>query len=222
MSLFAMAAGGALGGAALGSALGGDDDSKDLMRMQYYIAQQQQKALEKGVDAAKDDLGYLDIGEDMLNQYMIEAGQREGESRFEMNPMWQAIQQEKRDALAQELSNTGMMFTGAGQRELAETSATVKGNAYQNYMNQLDHLMGIGRQTTSDLVNLDMMKVGGQRELLGTQSNLLANQQMAENNWRNQRNQNIMGGLMSGAQLGMGMSNSSAFQGMMNPAGIGG
>lgn len=212
MSLFALGALGAVSGGVLGSLTGGDKGrTRDAAAMQIYLANKKQEMINKGFSDAKADLGYLDIGEDMLNQLMIESGQAEGDSRFEMSPMWQQIEQEQQDEVAQQLANSGMMFSGAGVKQLGDTSARVKSAAYDNYMGQLNNLMNIGQDTTQNMINLDLAKIGKQADFYNTQSNIMASKAGALNQMDSMRNQNIMSGVMGGAQLGMGIGNMMGF-----------
>lgn len=127
----------------------------------------QKALLEEGTGQALDLLSPYDVGGEVVSQQMIEAGLRPGESKFQMTPMFQAIRDEKRADVAQQLANSNMMFTGAGISDLGEVGAQVTASAYDNYQNQLNTMMGLGERTTGQQGNLIMSKFGGLSDIEG-------------------------------------------------------
>ena len=159
------------------------------------------RLLQEGTGLVQERLAPMDVGGDIINQLMIESGMREGDSRFEMNPAFQAMQEEKNRSVQQNLMNAGMGFSGEGISQVGEASAGMTGQAYGNYMNQLNNLMGIGQATTTDLANLQMSETGGLRDLEMAKAEAYQQRQQGMNAISQSGKNMLMGGLGMGAQM---------------------
>ena len=194
---------GAAGVSAVGSYIGGSKQAKSSKKAMKAIAEQMRLNREeekRRLGVMREDLSpYTGAGATALDQTLSQLGLSSAPAYdITQMPGYQGLVDERLRAVNEGAAGSGMLFSGARGKALADVGAQTYQDFYQNYLNRLQGLSSAGQQGVTTLGTAGLSS-GAQQASLGMQgamgiSNIGVNQGANEQAmW-----QDIAGGIGAG------------------------